>query len=73
MAKYPLTLSVDREDYEVIKKMCEVMGITQAKLFESTIKGFVFTAKASGLLLQDKAKAQDLLNFFTKGQEYEIK
>lgn len=65
--KVPFTVSIEKEDFDVLKRMCEVMGITQSKLMESAIRGYVLAAKGSGILKRKKATGADLVRFFAAG------
>lgn len=70
--KMALSISVEEEDAETLRKMCDIMGITISKLFESTVRGYVVTAKTSGLLRKQKATAADLVRFFAKGAMQDV-
>ena len=66
------SISIEEEDARTLDKMCEIMGISRTKLMESTIKGFVVTAKASGILKRKKANPIDMVKFFAAGTQVEI-
>lgn len=65
--KVQLSLSVEQEDAEALKRMCEIMGISVSKLMESAVKGYVLTAKASGLFKRKKVCGADLIRLFGTG------
>jgi len=70
--KIGFTISVEQEDAETLDRMCDIMGITRSKLFESTVKGYVATAKVSGILKKKKAGPWDLVRFMTAGVKQEV-
>lgn len=65
--KKSMTISIEEDDERVLKRMCEVMGITVSKLVEDALRGYLIAAKTSGLLHKKKATAADLLRFLGKG------
>lgn len=68
----PLTIAVDEEDEKVLRELCEVMGISMSQLFRDTVRGFVITAKATGILRkakQGKISMLDKVKFMAKGMQ----
>lgn len=70
--KVPIAISVEQADAEVLKQLCAIMGIQMSKLFESTVRGYVLTAKASGILKKKKANPMDLVKLFAAGTQVSI-
>lgn len=70
--KIPWTVSVEREDAEIIDRMCEIMGISRSKLIQSAIRGYVIAAKTSGILKKHKAGPWDLIKYMQAGVKLDI-
>jgi hypothetical protein len=65
--KTSISISVEEEDAEVLRRMCAAMGISMAKLFEEAVKGYVMAGKSAGLHKQKKASVANLIRMFGKG------
>lgn len=65
--KVPLTISIEADDHRDLKLLAELMGMTMSKLFEDTIRGYVVTARATGVLNRKKMSKLDMVRFFSEG------
>lgn len=70
--KTAMTLSIEQEDYDLIKGFCEQTGLTASKLYETYTKAMVNTIKATGWTRNKKLSKIDVIKLLGKGMMQEI-
>lgn len=68
--KTVMSISIDEDDAEELKKLCAHLGIPVSRLLQEAVKGYVRTAKLSRIMDKRVSKLA-LLRFFAKGMSLE--
>lgn len=65
--KYPLTISIEREDVDTLKDFCEKTGMPISRLFQEYASAMAKTIRAVGVEKKKRVSKMDLVRIFSKG------
>jgi hypothetical protein len=65
--KTAMTLSIEKEDYDLLKGFCEQTGLTTTKLYETYTRSLVNTIKATGWTRSKRLSKIDVVRLLGKG------